>query len=92
MVQFINVREMRNHFSETLRRTRKGDVVVTLHGKPQAVLHRVSEEDLEDYLLAHSARFQESLEDSYQGYKRKGGASIDSLIAKTEQAIARIRR
>lgn len=92
MVQFVNVRQFKDHLSEALRWTRKGDVVVTLRGKPKAVLHGVSEEDLEDYLLAHSPKFQKSLETSYREYKRKGGASLRSLIAKAEQELARLQR
>lgn len=92
MVQFVNVRRLKNQLSEALRWTRKGDVVVTLRGKPQAVLHRISEQDLEDYLLAFSPKFQKSLEASYREYKHKGGVSIDSLIKKTEREIARLQR
>ena len=90
MVQFVNVRELKSHLSKALRWTRKGDVVVTRHGKPAVVLHGVSESDFEDYLLAHSAAFQKSLDASYREYKRKGGVSLDSLIAKTEKELARL--
>ena len=92
MVQFVNIRKLKNHLSEAIRWTRKGDIVVTLRGKPKAILHRISEEDFEDYLLAHSAKFQKSLDTSYREYKSKGGISIESLIAKTERELARLRR
>jgi len=92
MVQFVNVRELKNHLSEVIRWTQKRDIVVTLRGKPRAVLHRISDEELEDYLLAHSVKFQKSLDASYREYKRKGGVSIDSLIAETERELARLRR
>ncbi|MBI3317941.1 MAG: type II toxin-antitoxin system prevent-host-death family antitoxin [Candidatus Omnitrophica bacterium] len=92
MVQFVNVRKLKNQLSEAIRWTRKGDVVVTRRGKPQAVLHRVSEENLEDYLLAHSAKFQKSLEASYRQYQRKGGMALDSLIVQAERELARLRR
>ena len=92
MVQFVNIREMKNSLSEIIRRAKRGDVVVTSRGKPAAVLHGVGEEDLEDYLLAHSKKFQKSLEISYREYKRKGGVSLETLIAKTEKELARLRR
>ncbi len=93
MVQFVNIREMKNSLSEIIRRAKKGDVVVTSRGRPKAILHGVAEEDLEDYLLAHSKKFQKSLDASYREYKRKGGAvSLETLIAQTEKELARLRR
>ncbi len=92
MVQFVNIREMKNSLSEIIRRAKKGDVVVTSRGRPKAILHGVREEDLEDYLLAHSKKFQKSLKDSYREYKRKGGVSLETLIAQTEKELARLHR
>ncbi len=92
MVQFVNIRELKSQLSKVIRRSKKGDIVVTSRGKPTAILHSVSEEDLEDYLLAHSEKFQKSLEASYAGYKRKGGVSLDKLIAETEKQLGRLRR
>ncbi len=57
MVQFVNMRELKIHASEVVRRSRRGDVVVTLRGKPRAVIHAVDEEGLEDYLMEHSPLF-----------------------------------
>jgi prevent-host-death family protein len=82
MVQFVNVRQLKNHVSAVIRRSRRGDVVVTSRGKPKAVLHSVNEEDLEDYLLANSPKFLKSLEASYREYQRKGGISLEKLLAK----------
>ncbi len=92
MVQFVNIRELKNHVSEVIRRTRRGDVVVTSRGKPKAVLHSVSEEDLEDYLLAHSPKFIKSLEASYREYQRKGATSLRKLITRRERELARFHR
>jgi len=92
MVQFANVRELKNHLSEIIRRSRRGDIVVTSRGRPRAVLHAVTEEDLEDYLLANSPKFLKSLEASYRGYRRKGGVSLERMIAQTERELGRLRR
>lgn len=92
MVQFVNIRELKNGLSEFIRRARKADVVVTSRGRPTAILHGIREEELEDYLLAHSKKFQRSLSASYREYRRKGGVSLNSLIAKTERELARLRR
>ncbi len=92
MVQFVNVRELKNHLSQVIRRSHRGDVVVTSRGRPQAVLHAVREEDLEDYLLANSPKFLKSLEASYREYRAKGGISLQKLIARTERELARFQR
>ena len=90
MVQFVNVRELKNHASDVIRRTRKGDVVVTSRGKPTVVLHAVSDHELQDYLLAHSPKFLRSLERSYREYQRKGGVSVETLLASTERELERL--
>jgi prevent-host-death family protein len=92
MVQFVNVRELKNRVSEVIRRARKGDVVVTSRGKPTVVLHAVSDYELEDYLLAHSPIFLKSLERSYREYQRKGGVSVETLLARTERELERLQR
>ena len=92
MVQFVNVRELKNRVSAVIRQARKGDVVVTSHGKPTVVLHAVADDELEDYLLAHSPAFLKTLDASYQGYRRKGGVSLETLLARTERELERLQR
>ena len=92
MVQFVNVRELKNRVSEVIRRTRKGDVVVTSRGKPTVVLHAVTGDELEDYLLAHSPKFLKSLERSYREYRRKGGVALEKLLAQAERELGRLQR
>lgn len=92
MVQFVNIRQMKSRLSEMVRRSREGDIVVTSRGRPAAVLHAVSEEDLEDYLLAHSPKFLKSLEVSYADYRKKGGVSQSQLMAQAKRELKRVRR
>ena len=92
MVQFVNVRQLKNRVSEVIRRARKGDVVVTLRGKPTVVLHAVVADGLEDYLLAHSPKFIRSLERSYREHRRKGGVALEKLLAQTERELGRLQR
>lgn len=92
MVKFVNIRELKNRTSAVVRRAGKGDVIVTSRGKPKVVLHAVTEDELEDYLLAHSPKFLRSLETSYRVYQQRGGVSLDRLIAETERELAQLRR
>ena len=45
MVQFVNIREFKTRTEAILRRLKRNDVVLTVRGRPKAVLHRVSEGD-----------------------------------------------
>ena len=92
MVQFVNVRELKNRVSAVIRRTRKGDVVVTSRGKPTVVLHAIADDELEDYLLTHSPRFLKSLEQSYRKSRRKGAVPLETLLARTERELERLQR
>ena len=46
MVQFVNIREFKTNTDTVLRRLDRSDVILTVRGKPKAVLHRISERDL----------------------------------------------
>ena len=55
-MKFVNVRELKNRTSALLHSTeRGGDIVVTLRGKPCAVIHHLSEDELEGYILRGKA-------------------------------------
>lgn len=66
MVQFVNVRELKISPSNVIRRSRKGDVVVTVRGKPKAVIHALGGEDLEEYLAEYSPVFLRKMERAMQ--------------------------
>ncbi len=46
MVQFVNIREFKTKTEAVLRRLQRSDVILTIRGKPQAVLHKITERDL----------------------------------------------
>lgn len=64
MVQFVNLRELKIQASDVIRRSRRGDVVVTVRGKPRAIIHAVDESDLEAYLMEHSPAFIRKVEEA----------------------------
>ena len=62
-MRFTNVRELKAKTSEMLRTVEKGNtVLVTTHGRPTAMLVPVTEEDLEDALLAYSPQLRKKIE------------------------------
>jgi prevent-host-death family protein len=46
MVQFVNIREFKTKTEAVMKRLERSDVVLTVRGKPKAVLSKVSEADL----------------------------------------------
>lgn len=46
MVQFVNIREFKTNTESVLKQLKRGDVVLTVRGKPEAVLHKISEKDI----------------------------------------------
>ncbi len=62
-MKFTNVRELKAKTSEMLRTVEKGNtVLVTTHGRPTAMLVPVSEEGIEDVLLAYSPQLRRKIE------------------------------
>jgi prevent-host-death family protein len=62
-MKFTNVRELKSKTSEMLRTVERGNtVLVTTHGRPTAMLVPVTEDDIEDALLAYSPRLRKKIE------------------------------
>lgn len=51
-MKFVSVRELRNETNKVVETAGREDVIITAFGKPKAVLLKMTEEDLEDYILA----------------------------------------
>ncbi len=69
------VAEVKAHFSEYLKATEGGPIVVTRNGRPAAVMIAVGddEDELERLLLHYSPRFQEVLRRSREQIQATGG-------------------
>jgi prevent-host-death family protein len=63
-MKFTNVRELKAKTSEMLRTVAQGNtVLVTTHGRPTAMLVPVTEDDIEDALLAYSPTLRKKIEE-----------------------------
>lgn len=69
------VAEVKAHFSEYLKASEDGPVVVTRNGRAAAVMIAVGddEDELERLLLAHSPRFRKVLREARQQIRDGGG-------------------
>ena len=62
-MKFTNVRELKSKTSEMLRTVEQGNtVLVTTHGYPTTMLVPVTEDDIEDALLAYSPKLRKKIE------------------------------
>ncbi|TLY18937.1 MAG: type II toxin-antitoxin system Phd/YefM family antitoxin [Nitrospirae bacterium] len=69
-MRLAGVKELKQQTMELLKETAKGDIIITAHGKPMAVLHHVTEDDLSDYLIEHDPAFKTKIE----SHRRQGHA------------------
>jgi antitoxin (DNA-binding transcriptional repressor) of toxin-antitoxin stability system len=88
-MRFAGVKELKQKTMGLLKESEKGDIIITAYGKPAAVLHHVTGEDLDDYLLENDPEFQSRIEEAYAEYLKLGGLGADDLLRKLEKRHAR---
>lgn len=70
-MKFTNVRELKAKTSEILRTVERGNtVLVTTHGRPTAMLVPVTEDDIEDVLLAYSPTLRKKIKEGLKDIRR----------------------
>jgi prevent-host-death family protein len=88
-MRYAGVKELKQKTMDLLKEAEKGDIVITAYGKPAAILHHVSEEDVADYLIENDPEFRSKIEESYAEYLSLGGIESGALIRKLEKRHAR---
>lgn len=86
-MKMINSRELNIHTARVLRSARKDDLIVTLKGKPIALIQGLSEDELEDYVLGKL--MEKRLKQRPKDYQPEDAVSLDAMIAATEREFAR---
>lgn len=83
-MRFAGVKELKHQTMDLLKASQKEDIIITAYGKPTAILHHVTEEDLADYLIENDPAFKLRVEEAAAEYTSHGGATADDLIKKLE--------
>jgi len=81
----VPLSEIKNHFSEYIKRSKKDDLVITVHGKPVAVLigfEIEDEDDLLDYQLLNNEEFKRKIAKSREQFRRGEYLTIEEVRAK----------
>lgn len=75
-MKVVPLNQVKNRFSAFLEMAKREDIVVTKNGHAAAVLHAVTDEDLEDYIFESDPRFIARIERLRRHYQRHGGIPI----------------
>ena len=67
-MRFAGVKELKQKTMDLLKESEKGDIIITAYGKPAAVLHYVTQEDVEDFLIENDPGFRSRIEEAYAEY------------------------
>lgn len=79
-MRFAGIKELKQRTMDILKESKKEDIIITAYGKPAAILHHITEEDLADYLIENDPAFKTRIEEAYAEYRASGGSAADILI------------
>ncbi len=79
-MKIASVKEVKDKLSQFLKTAETEDIVITKNGRPNAVLHHLGEDELEDYLLEHDPKFRRKIETRWKQYLQKGGRSLAEVL------------
>ena len=88
-MRFAGVKELKHQTMEILKESEKEDIIITAYGKPMAVLHHITEEDLADYLIENDPKFKMRIEEAFAAYTKGGGMEAADLISRLEKKRAK---
>ena len=78
-MKIVPLNEVKNRFSTYLELSKREDIVVTKNGRPAAILHAVTDDDLEDYLFESDPRFIARIEALRRDFRRKGATTVTDV-------------
>jgi hypothetical protein len=88
-MRFAGIKELKQKTMDLIKESEKDDIIITAYGKPAAILHHVTEEDVADYLIENDPEFRSKIEEAYAEYLKLGAISADDLLRKLERRSAR---
>ena len=80
-VEYRTVKDLKLNTPAVLRATRRHDVVITLHGKPVAILRRFTPAELEATVLLQSKGLRARLRKALEQVRSGRAVSLEQLVA-----------
>lgn len=84
-MRFAGIKELKHKTMDVLKKSEEEDIIITAYGKPAAILHHITEEDMADYLIENDPAFKSRIEQAYAEYTAAGGVTADDLIERLEK-------
>jgi len=78
-MKIVPLNEVKNQFSQYLEEAQQEDIIVTKNGRAAAIIHAITDEDLEDYLFETDPRFIARIEALRAQYRREGGTPLGEV-------------
>ena len=78
-MKIVPLNDVKNRFSHYLEQSKREDIIVTKNGRPEAVIHVITDEDLEDYLFETDPRFIARIEALREQYRHEGGKPLEEV-------------
>ena len=75
-MKIVPLNEVKNQFSQYLEEAQLEDIVVTKNGRAAAIIHAITDEDLEDYLFETDPRFIARIQALRAQYRREGAMPL----------------
>jgi prevent-host-death family protein len=89
-MKFANVRELKAKTSAVLRTVKNGNtVLITTHGRPTALVVPVSEDNIEDALLAHSPVLRKKIQEGLQDIRAGRTVALSEYVRRRAKRRAR---
>jgi prevent-host-death family protein len=91
-MKFAAIRDLQIKASNVVKKAQHEPVVITVHGKPKAVLTPISEDGLEDFLFENSPRLRKRIKEGLKDLKAGRIISHENLKRKLKSRLLRSRR
>jgi hypothetical protein len=87
-MRFAGIKELKHKTMDLIKESEKGDIIITAYGKPAAVLHHITGDDLADYLIENDPAFKGRIAEAYAEYQTAGGITADDMIKRLKKSHA----
>ena len=85
-MQFINIRELSRSPSKYVKiANEKDDVIITRNGHPYALLSKITDDELEDFILTKHFNLEDDFKTAKKEYKAGKTVNIRNLIKDTKK-------
>ncbi len=86
-MKFAGIKELKHKTRELIKESKDGDIIITAYGKPTAVLHYLTQDELEDYLIENEPGFRQKIEAAFEDYLEHGGITAEDLTNQLEKKV-----